>query len=128
MSENVRILDVDGKQARALGVLLGGGDMAAAAQAADVTERTLRRWRQDAEFADALAAGQRAALEDAAMRAAALAAKALDALGEIAGDGAAAASDRIRAASALLNAVLPLTGEAASVARVAALENRLRGN
>lgn len=65
MSENVREKNfpLPPEKARALSALMLSGDNEHAAKAANVNERTIRRWREEPEFQDALQVAIDAALE-----------------------------------------------------------------
>lgn len=89
---------MNSKQALAIGALLQGASRGKAAEAAGVSERTLRRWSGDPEFIAALRAAEASAFDDLAHRLTAGASGALAVLAELARAEDVAASIRLRAA------------------------------
>ena len=64
-SLSVRSVDLTPAQEIAVRVLVASGSIAQAAQAADVTERSVRRWLEDAAFRGSYRAAGRAAASEA---------------------------------------------------------------
>ncbi len=90
------------RQEQAVLVLLETPTIAAAANKIGVNESTLRRWRADPEFQQAMEEARRDAFGDALCRLQAGAGKAVDALLAVVDDDQAKPSARISAARALL--------------------------
>jgi hypothetical protein len=118
MADNV----LSPRQRRALAALLGGATVAVAAESAGVTTRTLARWRESQAFREALADGQREALAATVRGLTMIARAAVRVLGKTLADESARPADRLRAASVVLERVLPLAELVELEARVAALE------
>lgn len=93
------------------------------AEAAQVTERQVRRWLQEPAFRRELAEAQRALKVDGLRRLTALQAKAIDALDGLLEDEQGAL--RLRAAQAILNARSMLEDSLETEERLQALEERL---
>ena len=91
---------------RALDILLCGGDHAAAADAAGVTARTVRRWVNEPAFTDALKTAQDSQLDNTVAELVRASASAADLLRKIVSDPDAKTALRLRAAEVLLSACL----------------------
>ncbi|MEZ4870416.1 MAG: hypothetical protein R3C14_54305 [Caldilineaceae bacterium] len=97
-------------------------NIADAAKAAGVGERTLYRWLDDAEFKAALTEAQDAALDAAARRLVAMTEQATAVISEVLADADEKTSARLRAAQIVLDNVLRLVELRDLAQRVAALE------
>lgn len=109
------------KQQRALRALLTCKNVAEAAAAASVGERTLHRWRSEPEFRAALSLAEGELLDAATRRLLALHERAIDAL-EALIDGAQTDSVRLQAARVAIEASLKLRELRDIDQRIAALE------
>jgi len=113
-------------QTRALAALLTERDVAAAARAADVGERTLHRWlRHNEAFIAALQAAQAEALAAALRRLTGLTGDALATVADIMRNGESEAN-RLRAAALALEMYCRLRELSELDARVTALEERMQ--
>ena len=101
MSTSERPEGLTAPQYRALIVLLTGGTNEAAAEAAAKSDGTIRRWRELAEFAEALRAGARSCFREADSLLLAAAQDSVQALWNVVRSGSEAA--QIQAAKALLD-------------------------
>lgn len=126
MAENSHIDELSAKQTAAATALLGGCSNAVAASEAGVSERTVRRWRNDPAFRTALKDAERSMLAAAAQRAYALADGALTALDAISRDAACDPGPRVRAAIGLLDACLKWRAAMDTEERLEAIEQRLK--
>lgn len=106
MSDSVTRDLLNHAQQRAVDALLAGGDVAAAAAAAGVTDRTIQRWRKEPAFLAALQMAQDAALDRTAGALVAASGAAVALLRRVVEDDAAQMSHRLRAAGTLLDATL----------------------
>ncbi len=104
MSDNV----LSGAQRKALAALLEGRSVAGAAEAANVTPRTLARWQGDSVFRAELERGQREVLAETVRALQTTARQAVEFLGVVLTDDAARPSDRLRAAGMILTAFVPV--------------------
>jgi hypothetical protein len=100
VSAHDRPQNLTAAQYRALTVLLTGGSSEAAAEAAGVSGRTLRRWQLSAEFADALRSEARESFRQAHTQLLAAQAEAVQVLRQALRTGSSA--EQIRAARTLL--------------------------
>ena len=89
-------------QKRAIAALVGGSDYSAAAAAANVSDRTLRRWRNEQVFSQALADGLHEVHELTVRRTVRAATLAVKTLADMAIDKKAPAGARVQAAAAIL--------------------------
>lgn len=98
--------DLAEEQVRAVEALVGGATLAVAAAAAGVSERTLRRWRRQLRFREAVRMARRDAFADgiAAIRSALM--EAARALRAVASDVQAPAQARVNAARAIIDTAL----------------------
>lgn len=111
------------KQEKALACLVTSPTIKAAAQAAGVDYRTMRRYLDDAEFLAEYRHITTEMLADARMRGQQLLSPAMETLAEICNDAAAKATERIAAARAILEWGIRLTEFTDIVERLEALEN-----
>jgi hypothetical protein len=109
MSGHDRRQDLTAAQYRALTVLLTGGSNEAAAEAAGCSDRTLRRWLQDAEFADAMRSEARESFRQAHTQLLAAQTEAVQVLRQAMRTGSPA--EQIRAARTLLELGLKVAGD-----------------
>ena len=100
MSENVR-KTLPPRQRKAIASLLESTSLSTAAEAAGVTERTLRRWRKQKAFAVAWRAAQASSVEMAVSRAAGEIGEALETLIKIHKDPEQPGSVRVQAVAAI---------------------------
>lgn len=126
MTASVRNDVITRPQARALSCLVAGGTFAQAAQAARVTERTLRRWRNSPEFAEALREGERAVIECAGRVAYSLARESMTVLRSVMVNPKGDPGPRVRAAAVLLDVALKWRDAVATEARIDALEQNMK--
>jgi len=94
------------EQLAALDGIAAGGTFEAAAGAAGVTTRTLRRWRVDPVFAEAVQQARRVAREETAARVRDLVPRAVAVLDEVLTDAGAPATARLKAADIVLRRAL----------------------
>lgn len=111
------------KQMAAIRSLLVNPSMSAAAGAADVAERTISRWLSEQPFRDALATAQGDALDAAARSMVGLTESAITVLQSVLDAPEEKTSNRLRAASIVLDNVLRLVELRDLARRVAALED-----
>jgi hypothetical protein len=91
---------------KAIDVIVAGGDDTAAAEAAGVTPRTIRRWKGEPAFADAIIRAQDEMLEKVSVDLARTAKYAVGVLRMFLADAAMKPQIRLRAAEILLNSTL----------------------
>lgn len=118
-------IDLQPKQARAIGALLVTPNMETAARETGVSVRTLRRWMDDPAFAAALKRASSQALNMAIHRLNFMADKALSALEQVLDDPQTPAYARSRAAADILGAVVRLRSLQNEETRLAEIEERL---
>lgn len=111
-------------KARVLAALLGAPTITAAAKAAGVGERTLRRWLAEPAFRDAYAAARREAMQQASARLQDSAFAAVETLRQLAADENVPASARVAAARAILEQAARAAETEDLGARVARLERQ----
>lgn len=109
----------------ALQVLVGGGDYTGAAEAAQVSLRTVRRWRSSEEFRTELRAEQERAMEAVCHRLSSLTQKTLGMLEAVLDNPKTTDSVRVRAAGMLLDATLRWQEMMDLATRVTKLERNL---
>jgi len=112
-------------QGKAVWALLAGGTHADAADAAGVTERTIRSWKREPGFVGALRWATADALEEAAAVAVAQAPAALRFLVAVVEDDDASTRDRMTAARALLDHAERLRAVTVTEDRLVALEIKI---
>lgn len=114
------------EQRRAIVALLDTADVAAAAEAANRTERTVYRWlAEDEYFQAALAEREGQAIDEATRRLVTLASKAIDTLEEILDSDTASDQARRLAAQSVLDNLMKLRELRNVEQRLARLEERL---
>lgn len=91
---------------KAIDAIIAGGDDTAAAEASGVTARTIRRWRNEPAFADAIIRAQDEMLEKVSVDLARTAKYAVGVLRMFLADAAMKPQIRLRAAEILLNSTL----------------------
>lgn len=111
----------------AVEAIVGGGDDTAAALAASVTPRTIRRWRQEPAFADAILRAQDEMLEKVSVDLARTARGAVALLRIFLTDANMKPQIRLRAAEILLNSTLRWRELRDIERRLAALEEVANG-
>lgn len=128
MSENVEktvYAKLNANQRRAIDALLQGHSKTEAAEAADVTLRTVDRWHNEPDFALALSQGGDQVIKDAATRLKASLDTAIDVFREVMSDKKATTATRLRAADLVATHALKLLEVADLVERLERLEQRL---
>lgn len=115
------ILTID--RMRAVDVIVSGGDDTAAALAAGVTPRTVRRWKTEPAFADAIIRGQDELLEKTSIELTRTAQYAVALLRKFLADGEMKPQIRLRAAEILLSSTLEWRRLKDWERRLAALED-----
>lgn len=118
---------VQTRRERALVVLAGGGTQAEAAAAANVSERTIRRWLASPDFLAKLRQTTDEHLGQAMRELAAGTRGALAVIANIMGDGELSPSVRLRATQLWLEAVWKAREQYELTERVTELEQRLGG-
>ncbi len=113
-------------QYRAITALVATSDAAAAAKAAGVSLRTVRRWMTTAAFNEEVANAESELVRGAARRLGHLADKALGVLESVMNDKDAADSPRIRAATAVLDTCLRWRAQVSLEERLSALEKQVQ--
>ena len=108
MAENGNPLAISGKQRKAVAALLSSKNVAEAAAAAGLGERTLYRYMGDPAFRLALADAEGMAIDNATRRLLTMQDLAIDTIAEVLSDSAATAGVRIRAAGQVLDYLLKL--------------------
>jgi transposase-like protein len=109
---------------RAVTALVASGDVTVAAQAAGVSERTLRQWMIQWAFKSELDNAETEVVRSAARRLGRLADKALAVLENVLDDTSTAGNPRIRAATTILETCLRWREQVSLEDRVATLERR----
>lgn len=115
-------------QRRALAALLTERDVRGAAELAKVSERSLWRWLADASFRAELAKQESDLLDAAARRLLALQDKALEVFSRVMDDAGATDANQLRAAQAVIDALLKLRELVTLEKRLAVLEEKLEVN
>jgi hypothetical protein len=116
-SENVRKSPVTPRQSKALVVLVAGGSQEDAAHAANVDVRSVRRWREEPAFADALREARDAAFAESLDTLRLVTARAITTADELLSHGS---------ASVRLGAMRTVLGVALRTHEAIDFENRLR--
>ena len=111
------------KQAAAIRALLVNPNVASAATAAGVAERTVYRWMDEPAFRSALASAQDEALDAATRNLVALTGSAITVIQTVLDAPVEKTSNKLRAATVVLDNVLKLVELRDLAQRVAALEN-----
>lgn len=101
---------INGKKVKAIDVLAGGGTREGAARAAGVSDRTVRRWLQEAGFAAALDETLDDATREIGRRLVAIGGKAVKTLDRVMDDPEVPASARVLAAARVLDALAKTMG------------------
>jgi hypothetical protein len=121
--------DLNPRQVKALGALLSGKTLLAAATEAGVNESTIRRWlREDDAFNEALAQGRREALAAAMNVTTAVARTAAGVVLELMTDRKAPPGVRLRSALAILEMLIKWAEMQDFEARLRRLEGNHEGN
>lgn len=129
MSGNVqREKHLSAKQYRAIAALLTCGDITVAAQAADVDERTIRRWLALDTVQWHMRQGEAEIVQRATRRLSSLTDKALSVLEGILDNKDAADNPRIRAAATVLEICLKWREQVELEERIRKLEQHVEGN
>ena len=108
MAENGNPLAISGKQRKAVAALLSSKNVAEAAAAAGLGERTLYRYMGDPAFRLALADAEGMAIDNATRRLLTMQDLAIDTIADVLSDSASSAGVRIRAAGQVLDYLLKL--------------------
>ena len=110
------------KKEEAVAALLTHRNIEEAARAIGVASKTLLRWQQDSEFADALRAAKRAAFDQTIARLHHLSSAAVSTLGKVMLDAASPPATKVRAAESILDHTIKAIEIEDIEARLAALE------
>ncbi len=108
MAENGNPNELSERQRRAIAALLSARNVSEAAQAAQVGERTLRRWLAEPTFRAALTGAEGQAIDAATRRLVSLTDSAIDVLTTVMQDPDAPSGVRLRAAQGVLDNLLRL--------------------
>jgi hypothetical protein len=111
-------------QWQAIASLVASGDLREAAGVAGCSVRTIRRWREDADFSAELTEAERQALRVTARRLAGASEKASDALVKIVSNENIAPGVRVRAALGILDVAIRYAAHVDLEARISALESK----
>ena len=110
------------KKEEAVAALLTHRNIEEAARAIGVASKTLLRWQQDSEFADALRAAKRAAFDQTIARLHHLSSAAVSTLGKVMLDAASPPATKVRAAESILDHTIKAIEIEDIEIRLAALE------
>jgi len=127
MSQNDTLSKFSQKQKAALLALLNGSSQAEAAEAAEVSLRTVKRWLASPAFGQALNDSVGSAVALAVARLAALSDAAINVLNETLQSKEATISQRLRASNFALLHLLRLSEMSQVITRIEQLESRLNG-
>lgn len=117
---------VNGKIERAAAVLLQTGSVGKTAQVVAVTERTLRRWRQQPEFIDLFETAQSEIFAEVAAQVRELGGDAVKALASIVRSDSTPAAAKVRAAIAILHLLTRQHEQQVLETRMNRIEQKLR--